>query len=523
MRPTLLRSLGARSSAPLAGVGLLALALALVSCGDTRLCKSGTLFISVELQGDALGADQLVIDVQPDGEAARHSAFPHAAGTAQGSIEVDFPGGYQAGRHVQIVLTAQKSGAPIGTVTGSVMLATGCSTLDLRIAGSAADGGNGDAAADLGHGDAAADAPRGTGGSGGGTGAGGGTGGGSGTGGTGGTGGGPATGGAGGGTDAGNETGADGGCVFQSAEDCFNGIDDDCNGHIDCDDPACTQRTTCVPAVGANGFVTGVWVDPATPCPVGFEGGESVINSALDPGVGCTGCSCNAPITCSANLYKYGSALACTADALTLNNGALAGSVSATLAGGATSPTTTCLASTFTTTTEARIGPYVPSGGVCSPKGTPALSTATWGKSRKFCSAAGIGGGCSPGYVCAPRTAPNHCVLAIGPQTCPAGYTQDGGPWYTGFSDRRSCSPCTCGPQTAGSCAPLQVAFYFGSTTTCTAGIHRGGGSNTNVCNFGGDCASAGFTGTPTAPTCPPVTTVSGALTPAGEQTLCCF
>ena len=65
--------------------------------------------------------------------------------------------------------------------------------------------------------------------------------------------------GAGGAIDSGVDTT---GCVFQSAEDCFNGIDDDCNGHTDCDDPACNGSTTCVPAAGSNGFVPGAYVDP---------------------------------------------------------------------------------------------------------------------------------------------------------------------------------------------------------------------------------------------------------------------
>src|SRR5437660_588545 len=38
----------------------------------------------------------------------------------------------------------------------------------------------------------------------------------------------------------------DGNCTPTGAESCFNGIDDDCNGHIDCDDPACTGGTAPV-------------------------------------------------------------------------------------------------------------------------------------------------------------------------------------------------------------------------------------------------------------------------------------
>jgi hypothetical protein len=511
----------APSTAPALALALAVLALALppaiglVGCGDTRLCKSGTLFVTVDFQGAALAADSLLVAVTPDGDPARDSTFPHASGAAQDSLEIDFPAGYQVGRHVQLALTAQQAGAATATVTGSVVLVAGCSTLNIRIGDGAGDGGGViDGAAD-----APADVPTGAGG--GGTASDGGTG-------TGGAAGkADAGGGTGGKADAGGGTGGSGvdaGCVFQSAEDCFNGIDDDCNGHTDCDDPACTPSTMCVPAAGSNGFVAGAYVDPAAGCPARFDAGGTAINATLIPGAGCTGCSCVAGISCSANLYKYASSTACTLD-LGLTGGTLAGSISSTLVAGTTTATASCLASTFTMATQARIGPYVTTNGPCAPRGTPTLTTPTWGTSRKYCSAASIGSGCTPGYVCVPKAAPNHCVLALGARLCPAGYTKDAtGSWYTGFTDTRTCSACTCGTQTPGSCTPLQASFYFGTTTnTCIAGVHRSGGSGSQICTISNDCASAGFGGTPTAPTCPGVSTATGAATATGEQTLCCL
>ncbi len=282
--------------------------------------------------------------------------------------------------------------------------------------------------------------------------------------------------GAGGQIDSGVDTGP--ACVFQSAEDCFNGIDDDCNGHTDCDDPVCNASTTCVPAAGANGFVPGAWIDPSTTCPVRFGAGESTINAMLDPGAGCTGCSCDASVSCSANLYKYASQTACTLD-LTDTGGTLAGGITATLAAGATTATASCLASTFSATTDARVSAYVTTNGPCTPHGTAKVTPSAWGSSRKFCSSASVGGGCSPGYVCVPKAAPNHCVMALGTKACPAGYTRDAAAWFTGFTDTRTCRACSCGTQTPGSCTPMQVAFYFGTTTTCTAGINHGLQSNT--------------------------------------------
>ena len=448
----------ARARRVLLVLGAASVALGFAGCGSTRTCRDGTLFVTVDFVASGASAEKVTIDVKPEGAPLRTETFDHTPGAAEGTVEVDFPDGYQAGNRVTIVLTARKNGLPFSTITSTVTLASGCSSLSMQLGATPFDAGNDGESGDAATGTGGAGA-GGSGGAGAGSGAGG-QGGGI-DGGSGGAGGAGVDSGAGGLLDAGVEKG----CVFQSAEDCFNGIDDDCNGHTDCDDPACNASTTCVPAAGSSGFVAGMWTDPVTACPVRFDGGESTINAMLTPGAGCTGCSCDAPISCSTNLYKYASALACSLD-VGDTGGALAGGISATLAGGATTATTTCLASTFTTTTEARAGAYVATNGSCTPHGTAKVSTATWGSSRKFCSAGSIGGGCSPGYVCVPKAVPNHCVMALGAKACPAGYTKDASAWYTGFTDTRSCSACSCGTQTPGSCTPMQVAFYFGSTTT---------------------------------------------------------
>jgi hypothetical protein len=460
-------------------------------CGDTRSCKHGTLFVTVAFQGDAVAADKVVVDVTTDGNSPRESLFDRAAGSGLASIEVDFPQGYQPGQSVEVVLTAQRAGAVIATAAAAVVLAAGCSALAISL-GNGVDGGGGDAPSDRasGAGGGAPDAGPGTGGAG-----------------------------AGGSGGAAFDAGVDQGCVFQSAEDCFNGIDDDCNGHTDCDDPTCVPSTTCVPAIGSDGFAAGTWVAPGEVCPTRFAAGESTINATLAPGAGCIGCSCRATVTCSANVSRFANALSCNV----LGTPALVGSVTSSFTTGATGATASCLAGTFSSTTPASIGAYVTTNGGCVPQGTPSRSVPTWATSRKFCSAGSVGGGCSQGYVCVPTAAPNHCTMALGAKTCPAGYTREGGSWYTAFSDTRACAACTCGAQTAGSCATLVVSFYAGTTTTCSAGISASGGSASNVCTFGTACGSAGFRNDPSPPSCPGVSYATGAVTPTGEQTLCCF
>jgi hypothetical protein len=508
------------SAAVLATLALLALGgLGVIGCGSTRPCKSGTLFISVQFQGTARAADSLLVLVS-DGDSPRQSVFPHGPGAAQGTIEVDFPDGYREGRQVDIVLTPQTNGTYATSVATSTILTAGCTTLGMVLSG------DGDGGAD--------DAPQATGGASGAGGAGdGGAGGGaSGAGGdvtdgsagaTGGGGGAPATDGgagttgAGGRSDAGSD-GADASCARQT-EDCFNGIDDDCNGHIDCDDPACAPSAVCVPPAGAGGFVPGIYVDAAGACPPGFTAAETAINATLSPGAGCTGCSCQGSITCSANVLRYANNLACT----TLGAApTVVGSITSSLATGASTPTASCLAATFTMANPPMVATYVTTN-ACMPRGTATPSAPTWGTSRKFCRARSVGAGCAGGAVCVPGAAPNHCVLASGALTCPAGYTKDGGSWYTGFSDARTCGACGCGTQTPGSCTNLLASFYAGSTT-CAAAVRFSVGSGMKLCAFNTDCQSAGFGGTPTLPTCTAATsTTTGAVTATGEQTLCCF
>jgi hypothetical protein len=483
-----------RRSCPavLATMALLALGgLGLIGCGSTRPCKSGTLFISVQFQGAARAADSLLVLVS-DGDSPRQSVFPHGPGAAQGTIEVDFPNGYREGRQVDIVLTPQTNGTYGASVSMSTILTAGCTTLGVVLSD---DGDSG-----------AADAPAATGGA---SGAGGGDGG---------SGGGAAgTTGAGGRTDAGSD-GADASCVRQ-AEDCFNGIDDDCNGHIDCDDPACAPSAVCVPAAGASGFIAGAYVDAASACPAGFAAGETSINATFNPGVGCTGCSCSTSITCTANLSKYANNIACTLS----GTNSLAGGIRSDLATGATAPTSTCLISTFTMANPPIVDAYVTLNGACTPQGSASRSTPTWATSRKFCRADSTASGCASGSVCVRRSSVNHCVLGAGAQTCPAGYTKDGGSWYTGFNDARSCGACACGTQLPGSCATLRASFYAG-TTTCNTAVQASLGSGSQTCTFPTACQSVGFGGTPTLPTCTAATsTTTGAATATGPQTLCCF
>ena len=297
--------------------------------------------------------------------------------------------------------------------------------------------------------------------------------------------------------------------------------DDDCNGAVDAADTTCTSRTQCVPA--ATGFTMGIQLGASATCPAAFANSELALNRALNAGAGCTGCSCNATVSCSAQVYDYATLALCQNDAA-LTAGTLQGSVT---------PSNACLNDVSLIAGPGfRAGPFTTTSGPCVPSGTASRSTPTWGASSKFCGTSLVGGGCSPGNVAIPVTTERRCVVALGDQTCPTGYLPETNPWYTGFDDQRSCGACTCGPQTPGDCTKtatggdMTVQLYFGTSQTCAAGIHRSVRSNTKDCtvlNGSGPHNSAGFSSaTPQRPTCPGVSALSGALTPTGRYTMCC-
>jgi hypothetical protein len=309
-------------------------------------------------------------------------------------------------------------------------------------------------------------------------------------------------------------------CVFQSAEDCFNGIDDDCNGMIDCADPACTSGSECVPA-NADGFHAGTTVDAGSACPAAYDGtAPTDLQSGLsNGGADCTGCHCTATVSCSANLYVYASQTACTADT-TLTGGSLLGSINNA------NIVAECNAHSFTVGQTYRVGPYVTMSNPCTASGTATVSTPSWGMSKRFCQADKVGAGCTQGYVCVAKVSTPHCELAAGAESCSPGYTAMG-TWYTGFSDTRSCGACGCGTQTPGDCTHdvngnlIYLNLYAGG---CGSGINSNAPSNSQRCQ-GINLADGAYgweSFNPKAPSCPPSAPVTGALTATGQQTLCC-
>jgi hypothetical protein len=307
-------------------------------------------------------------------------------------------------------------------------------------------------------------------------------------------------------------------------ESCFNRTDDDCDGLADCADPDCNRDAVCVPDPAGGGFALGVTVGAGEPCPPGFASPE-VINTGLSAGSSCGGCSCGAGTTvCGLKRIDYvgpDQRANCMA-----NNGVAVGppilggslTISSGMSHGGCEPAgggTT--GGFFSSTRFADAFDVTMSCG--APAGSPLLPAATWASTRTFCVASGAGGGCGAGQRCVPRApAPAaRCVLATGAAICPAGYGATGAV-YTGFADARTCSACSCGGPTGGSCDGVHLQQSFICSASDASFIDKPLGL--------GDCGdefSYRLGGSATPPMCAAASPILGAATPTGLHTLCCL
>lgn len=257
----------------------------------------------------------------------------------------------------------------------------------------------------------------------------------------------------------GDETGVDcGGDCPPCSEDCTNGTDDDGNGLVDCEDPACASFT-CLPEVpaGWDGPVM-LFAGSGTMPDCGFF--QTVVEGGLEissyPPANCPACSCSAPTGESCpmpvvELYDSGS---CSAGPDLV-----------------VSPSSPGTCRTFQDTVEydsARVLPAQPSGGSCQASaGPPDVPDFEWPDPALVCEAdvPDAGGGCEDSG-CVPRPPapylPQYCVFREGLLPCP-GTNYDRFVVYDTFSDTRACSGCTCSSPDGGTCAG-QVSVYGSSS-----------------------------------------------------------
>jgi hypothetical protein len=307
------------------------------------------------------------------------------------------------------------------------------------------------------------------------------------------------------------------GCAL--TEDCTNGIDDNCDGKIDCADPQCMPSYMCTPAFppGWSGPVAVFEQDSdggaptVPPCPSAYptlaQDGHA---TPLAAGASCQ-CTCQGPCSLVVSTYtnnNCGGTHLCAATTV---------SASCVPAAGA------CAVQTAKITTGVAFAG-------CSPGAQKSVPPYSWVTAARACASGRttyFQGGCDAGQVCAeapPTTfARGLCIYQSGNPACPAGGYAVAHAVYGDAGDSRDCnaSACQCsGGAAGGTCSATNVTLS--SASNCAGGACLGGSCGApfpltsspyigaTLTYSSGSCTSTG--------TASPV----GTVTPNTPTTICC-
>jgi hypothetical protein len=227
----------------------------------------------------------------------------------------------------------------------------------------------------------------------------------------------------------------DGAPPCSQAEICFDGIDNDCNGLTDCDDPACAAFECVAPAPDGWSFV-GFSAETRPDCPGIFPASADlkVIEGAGSHSCQCScapvGGSCAGPFT-----VELGSDPTCDAPTVTRTVAA---------------PQATCtpIPEGDVAVPAAPYAKVVPASQPtsCSPTVANTATTAAAPTDGRACTLPSAGACSRREQVCAPKSTPGLplCVAKTGAETCPAGFSNR---YRAGaaVTDGRTCSACSCG------------------------------------------------------------------------------
>lgn len=248
---------------------------------------------------------------------------------------------------------------------------------------------------------------------------------------------------------AGAAQGGTGGTV---GEICTNGVDDDGDGAVDCEDTDCDEGYTCAPSVPAG------WQGPVALWEGGSAAGAPACSkaggypdlevTAMDdltaPAAQCAACRCLAPegIVCPTAQLGFYTSTSCN------------------VVGSAASITADeCHAFVFSgaAPTGLRWEASPALGGACRPDldGTSRLPPLRWDRFARACGSAPEGEGCGTG-ACVPRpSAPfgaGLCIYRRGDFACPAGPYVNRELYFERAADSRSCTECSCSSPSGASC-----------------------------------------------------------------------
>lgn len=297
----------------------------------------------------------------------------------------------------------------------------------------------------------------------------------------------------------GNENGGDAGeanasCKPTGAEVCDDGIDNDCNGQVDCADAACTAGFECQDLPPA-GWVPVLLAESARPsCPAG----HTPTDVRVLQGDGAIACACTCGGGCDATITLTASSeLGCTAAPTTVTFQA---------------NTTKCTSQSFDL--PGGFSNATAGSATCAAMDTPTKSDLTNG--RTCTPPERAGGGCQNAQRCLPKTTGfASCIAKAGKSTCPATAFTKQRRSGTTANDERACTGCSC------SSTPCDVELELWTHPVCqgSAGIKI-----TSTCAANGTLDNAKAYMSKVTGGCTQATpsTPLGAIVFENEQTLCC-
>jgi hypothetical protein len=305
----------------------------------------------------------------------------------------------------------------------------------------------------------------------------------------------------------------DSGDACQAAENCTNGIDDDCNGLVDCADPHCTMAGfACTAAAVPSGWTFIAFSEKTRPvCPAMYDAEQTIVSGVAGAADGC-GCTCSgSAATCggTATYTQYTSPGACVSNPTGVNLGVNNGACGAT---GTSVTSGDFYQLYYASTAQAQQGACTGAGKVTTAPAPTFDAGATCDGPTQ------LGGGCSTG-ACAPPTGAVFvgCISHPGKVACPTfGFTQQtlASTGTPGWVDERTCGTCPCA--TGLTCGTVSnVALFTNGTCADGAAYNINTGcqepmSSGSIGSYVVSYASSGDT------TCQP----TGASAPGGSVTL---
>ncbi|HTQ48234.1 MAG TPA: hypothetical protein VMI75_36005 [Polyangiaceae bacterium] len=285
--------------------------------------------------------------------------------------------------------------------------------------------------------------------------------------------------------------------------------------------PSCSGAFGCVPDVpagwqGPMEVYAGAAAPPA--CMVNFA--QSVgANDVLQAPAATCGCSCGqSTTTCKPPMMTFSDSMTCTTAGGSCATSTLTPNVCQTLDERSQCATAVTLDMSLLAGTSVM--------GSCTAAPMRDVPPYSWGIQARGCvsTVAAAQVDCGSGKICAPAPEPGFaqklCISHAGDVACPGNGYGVKHLYYTSVDDTRTCSDCTCGMPTGGSCS-FSVVGYSSSDQSCTgnavtylpgtkcAGVQQPGDFRLTLAPTNGSCTAS-------------TSSASGTATPTGPVTVCC-